>query len=466
MNDERLIKQLVEEAAAVREKKQEVERTLYDEVMESLKKVAKEIERDNWICLLTGRSYLLTISVCVRCITPREMDFVPFSERPEWQDVTPIPQNDGPHPVVSIAYSDEFRETMDYFRAIVAANEMSRRALELTREVIAQNPASYMAFQYRRRVLLSLGCDLERELDFVDLFAEDNPKNYQLWYHRRALVERIGARGAHRELEFTAALLEQDDKNYHAWCHRQWVIRTYGLWDREMDFCHTMLAKDLHNNSAWNQRFFVLQNRTALSPAPPLASASVETTTAIPSSSPSPACPPADTSCTDTCCNPQHRGPGGLCPFQVTARELPYAMGFIRRDPGNESPWTYLRGVLRGAGLPLDTPQVLAFCQEVLASAPECRFALALLLDGILEGLPGGSAAVPQGGGTEERNDHGPVGGVSSGPEAAKQPRDVQGALAAALGMAQRLAQTDVMRVRYWEYMAGVVRELQRARSS
>lgn len=70
-------------------------------------------------------------------------EWVPFSRRPGWSDVTPVPQDDGPNPVVPIAYRDEFREIMDYFRALYLADERSRRSLELTAEAISKNPGNY-----------------------------------------------------------------------------------------------------------------------------------------------------------------------------------------------------------------------------------------------------------------------------------------------------------------------------------
>lgn len=33
-------------------------------------------------------------------------EFIYYRERPGWKDIQPLPQDDGPHPVVQIAYTD------------------------------------------------------------------------------------------------------------------------------------------------------------------------------------------------------------------------------------------------------------------------------------------------------------------------------------------------------------------------
>lgn len=46
-------------------------------------------------------------------------------------DLTPVEQDDGPVPVVRIAYSHSFKIVMGYFRRILVNGEHSKRALDL-----------------------------------------------------------------------------------------------------------------------------------------------------------------------------------------------------------------------------------------------------------------------------------------------------------------------------------------------
>lgn len=140
-----------------------------------------------------------------------------------------------------------------------------------------------------RLCLFALGSDLKAELHRVVEVALDNSKNYQVWYHRRLLLEKLKADPdatslATKELELTAMALKDDNKNYHAWSHRydpmtrdfirlvrqqthvvlnrQWVLSTFKVWDKELDYIESLIKLDWRNNSAWNQRYFVLTSTT------------------------------------------------------------------------------------------------------------------------------------------------------------------------------------------------------------
>jgi hypothetical protein len=118
-------------------------------------------------------------------------DFILYSQRQEWNDIKPLPQEDGPHPIVAIAYSERFRDTFDYFRAVLAKNELSERALQLTADCVSLNPSNYTIWYFRRLIINELKKDLINELKYIESVIIENAKNYQVWHHRKCVIESI-----------------------------------------------------------------------------------------------------------------------------------------------------------------------------------------------------------------------------------------------------------------------------------
>jgi len=315
---------------------------------------------------------------------------LPYPQRSEWQDVKPVPQDDGPHPLAVIRYPPGFEEVHSYFRAIQQRDEYSDRALRLTADVIEQNSANYTAWYYRRRCLKELKSDLHRELEFADKWARDCPKNYQVWYHRRWIItemaELIRNSGkskedidkevkelGQRELEYHTDVMQVNDdyKNYNGWSHRQFIVSKFGLWDKEMMFVEDLLRDDIRNNSAWNHRFTVVKNTTW-----PL---------------------------TD----------------DTRQKEIDYTLTQIRKCANNESAWNYLAAFF-GHGeskVPWDSnPAIETLIDDVLKQAPsreqQCRFAV----------------------------------------EALANLQEARGQVKEALGQYEMLKKTDKIREKYWEW--------------
>ncbi|CAI2171047.1 12406_t:CDS:10 [Funneliformis geosporum] len=246
-----------------------------------------------------------------------------------WNDITPIPQDDGPDPLAPIAYNAEYAKAMSYFRAVAQKSEHSERALDLTKNIIEHNPAHYTIWRYRQQILFALNIDLYEELDFVDDQIEHNPKNYQLWHHRQIIVEKL--MDVSRELPFINNVLNEDAKNYHAWTYRQWVIRTFNLWEGELEFIDKILDKDVRNNSAWNQRYFAI----FFNPNKP----------------------------TD----------------DYLAQEIKYVIERIKLAPNNISPWNYIKGVIAKSANDIGILEGL--CKEIEEQKIISPHALGCLVD-------------------------------------------------------------------------------------
>ena len=192
---------------------------------------------------------------------------------------------------------------------------------------------------------------MNEELSFVEDIIDDNPKNYQVWHHRRVIVEWLN--DPSHELELTENILSRDAKNYHAWQHRQWAIKTYklviliklykiklnlinlfapSLFDDEFNYVDRLLGEDLRNNSAWNQRFFILKYTGFTT--------------------------------------------------EVLQREINYVMNRIRVIKNNESSWNFLRGLLQqGDGTLSQFPEVIDFCEDLYDNGVRSPYLLAFLID-------------------------------------------------------------------------------------
>ncbi|KAJ5778229.1 hypothetical protein N7520_001475 [Penicillium odoratum] len=262
-----------------------------------------------------------------------------YANDPVWASVTPIPLNEGEDvdamPLASIAYPTEYLEATSYLRAVMAANEMSDRALELTKDVISMNPAHYTVWLYRCKIIFALDKSIEEEVAWLNLVALKYLKNYQIWHHRQVLM----SSRQHfptlppKELDFLMEMLAQDSKNYHVWTYRHWLVRHFKLWDhpREIEDINVLLKADVRNNSAWNHRYTLrFGPRSDDEHDAGMANAGVMSIT------------------------PAQKGVLAVVDEDMVDGELLYAQQAIVRAPENRSPWWYARGVLFASGRKLE----------------------------------------------------------------------------------------------------------------
>jgi protein farnesyltransferase/geranylgeranyltransferase type-1 subunit alpha len=162
----------------------------------------------------------------------------------------------------------------------------------------------------------------------TDQIITSNPKNYQVWQHRKCLIERLGH--AANELAFTKQMIDKDSKNYHAWQHRQWIVDKFELFDNEIEYMTKLLHDDLRNNSAWNHRYFVLEKAKRLR-------TSLET-------------------------------------------EIDFCLSKIKLAPDNESVWNYLRGILDDSKLS-DRERVNDVIEKLVSEDQRSRHLIGFQID-------------------------------------------------------------------------------------
>jgi len=277
--------------------------------------------------------------------------WIPYSERKEWSDVTPLQQNEGPEPVARIAYSDKFIDVFNYFRAVVHSGEISQRALDLTQDAAELNPANYSVWHHRRLLLKKLNSNLVQEMDYCRAVIEEHPKNYQVWQHRRALVEALN--DGTKELRLTEMVLSQDAKNYHAWQHRQWAIKTFNAYENELEYIERLLQEDIRNNSAWNQRFFIVTTFHINEGSKESAEQSSTISRPIIS---------------------------GI----ILDRELQFTFTAIKKVSRNESAWNYLRGLLNHCDVSEEVElrsKIHSFCSEMQKDGNTSPYLLSTIID-------------------------------------------------------------------------------------
>ncbi|RVX72298.1 hypothetical protein B0A52_04503 [Exophiala mesophila] len=289
-----------------------------------------------------------------------------YATSPIWKDVTPIPLIDGPPlqpgqtdpgpALASIAYSPRYSEAMSYLRAVMAVNEASRRVLDLTEDIIAMNPAHYTVWLYRAECLKKVwkreGLDVQdgvtEELQWLEGISEKNLKNYQIWHHRQLLLSLMPSLPAN-ETDFLARILSFDTKNYHVWSYRQWLCRRFPdpllNTDMELQAMDTMLTDDVRNNSAWNHRYFVCFGAEELRVIEEQQQ-------------------PSGSGANRRQVLEKDRGLLSVTDEEIVQREINYAKDRIYWAPQNASPWNYLRGVLKRAGMELGDMQV--FCERLV----------------------------------------------------------------------------------------------------
>ena len=223
---------------------------------------------------------------------------------------------------------------MDIFRAILQTKEVSLRVYFLTSIVIDFFPTNYMAWVKRRECIDKVKeIDPQNELNWLDELMVVNQKNYQIWHHRKLLIEKLN--DSTHEKKILDDVFQSEPKNFHAWTHRIWMIRRFNNIEGEFDFIDKMLEKDIKNNSVWNYRFFLVQFVN-----------------------------------------------GNKLDKEIIEKEIKYSIEKIKKNNINECPYCYIRGYINKFKYKYnDFPFIKEELEKIIEKKENNSFCLMLLLD-------------------------------------------------------------------------------------
>lgn len=174
-----------------------------------------------------------------------------------------------------ILYSEEYALLMDIFNALLSTKEYSERSLKVATEVIDIIPAYYTAWCYKLEIILSLKKNLADELLWLDEFTLENPKNYQIWSYRTALLKEYTRENPTADLKdllkkenvILKLMLQEDSKNHHVWGYKSWLMSFLKLdaWDlnTELAYSDFLIGEDVLNNSALCFRYNIIDHMVA-----------------------------------------------------------------------------------------------------------------------------------------------------------------------------------------------------------
>ncbi len=99
-----------------------------------------------------------------------------------------------------------------------------------------------MAWYHRRLCLDNIKeLDLKGEMVWLNNITVDNQKNYQIWHHRKVILEKLNDDCFEKEI--LSQVFDDEPKNFHAWCHRVWVVRRFNSYVGELEFIEKMLKE-------------------------------------------------------------------------------------------------------------------------------------------------------------------------------------------------------------------------------